>query len=189
MSVKKTCVYTRHAWCAKSKLGAPVKDNGWLSEVQGKCARRKTRCDSSLESFEKVEDGSQLWSQHMSVIQFHEELSHLKKDGSGGKKKAPQYCQTFKAEKCGSLRQKEKPWCNFITPLNGFLITAAPFFRSNFAVLGKSCFVWGLCPDEEIMSQSLYLQSRGSQRTWVILIKDFKHNFVTPTASQILWLD
>ena len=130
-----------------------------------------------------------LWSQHMSVIQFHEELSHLKKDGSGGKKKAPQYCQTFKAEKCGSLRQKEKSWCNFITPLNGFLITAAPFFRSNFAVLGKSCFVWGLCPDEEIMSQSLYLQSRGSQRTWVILIKDFKHNFVTPTASQILWLD
>ena len=131
-----------------------------------------------------------LWSQHMSVIQFHEELSHLKKDGSAGKKKAPQYCQTFKAEKCGSLRQKEKPWCNFITPLNGFLITAAPFFRSNFAALGKSCFVWGnRCPDEEIMSQFPFLQLRGGQRTWVILIKDFKHNFVTPTASQILWLD
>ena len=48
--------------------------------------------------------------------------------------------QTFYAEKGGTLRQKEKSWCNFITPLNGFLITAAPFFRSNFAALGKKLF-------------------------------------------------
>ena len=157
--------------------------------MQGKCARRKTRCDSSLESFEEVEDGSQvLITRHVCDLVSWRTFA-FEKDGSGGKKKVPQYCQTFKAEKCGSLRQKEKSWCSFITPLNGFLITAAPFFRSNYAALGKSCFVWGLCPDEEIMSQFPFLQLRGGQRTWVILIKDFKHNLVTPTASQILWLD
>ena len=73
----------------------------------------------------------------MSVIQFA-----IKRDGSGGKKKnSCNIVRPFRLKKSGSLRQREKSWCNFITPLNGFLITASPFFCSNFAALGKSCFV------------------------------------------------